>query len=65
MHKIINKWIRLQPGYRAGCKKMIAKSSAGGYRLYCDINGGWMDASLSDAYPIIGKLVGNKPLYID
>lgn len=41
--------IRAQPGYRRG-ERMQVKRVAGrkAYRLYVEIGGRWMDASLSD-----------------
>ena len=39
--------IASQPGYRRGERMSILKTK-GGYRLYCEVGGKWMDASLND-----------------
>lgn len=44
----VARMIVAQPGYRRGEEMMIAIASGGGWRLYCRIDGQWMDASLHD-----------------
>jgi hypothetical protein len=40
--------IREQPGYRRGEVMAVLPAKSGGRRLYVDVQGQWMDASLQD-----------------
>jgi len=44
----MRKAIIAQPGYRRGYWMTVARTVQGGYRLYVDINGKYMDGSLKD-----------------
>jgi hypothetical protein len=49
--------IKDQPGYSGDGSYMVAKATTGGYRLYKDVSGNWMDASLNDAPGLEAQLL--------
>jgi hypothetical protein len=48
MPPCLQKLARQQPGYRSGCACNWRQTMYGGIRLYTEIGGRWMDASLED-----------------
>ncbi len=45
----LRKAIRRQPGYRPGTNMRVMRvAGRNAYRLYADVDGRWMDASLND-----------------
>jgi len=40
--------VRSQPGYRRGVLMSVNRTACGGWRLFADVLGRWMDASLED-----------------
>jgi hypothetical protein len=47
--KTLQKVIRAQPGYRRGAMMRVSRvSGRKAYRLYVQVGGQWMDASLQD-----------------
>lgn len=45
--KTLTKWLKNQAGYTGDGRYMIARSKHGDVRLYRNVAGQWMDASLS------------------